>query len=357
MNQPTSTSDPASSFPLAPLASRLGGRRARRPGAAWASDPRIRQLAVVLGTIPVLAVLLALLLPPVAMVAGGIWAIVASLRALWTILHLLLAGNLDDASASLPQIDIAVRVGVLCGGYAVLLCALVVLMTGLLGRRWRRLFLLPAAILLPAGFILFVLGTQLVSTAPPGTTSVPLTWHLPLSIYLLLDAVLLAGFLPDARPRIRNARARVRRRQPRVTRKLCITHPLPIDEPLPELRPVRFGPSRPLSSSARLPDELPSAVSIHPDEPAAGQMDAIDEPRTAASEPPELEHAAATVPLREPATPAPISQDDIVTGVLQTPHTPQGGGGSHRHGTSRATTGAPKAKRARHKATRKRRGR
>lgn len=314
------------------LPAKGGGLRAV-PRIAWRVAWRV------LGDIAawaVVALVLVLLFTPAAafLVAGG-WAVVTCVTAATTLYHLFVGSSVAGLFDVLRALDIAGRIAVTSVGYYALLSALVVLEAGLLGRRWRRLFLFPGIILTIPSALIFYFGLRMTLDAVSSGHPASLVVQTAITLYLLLDAVLLAAFLVDLRPKPRHARRRNRRGHARVAQpeydeeydeERSVSAPLPL---------VRFGQiSAPLATdlgSNSEPDEAETAIipavlapsedRLVPDADAAAQaieeapedapedtppvVAASEEPKPATPEPVPLEHrslpAFVVVAIEEPA--------------------------------------------------------
>lgn len=148
------------------------------------------------------AVMLVLLFAPAAvfLVAGG-WAIATCMTSATTLYRLFVSSSAADLFETLRALDIAGRVAVASGGYFALLSALIVLEAGLLGRRWRRFFLFPGIMLTIPSALIFYFGLRMTLDAVTAGYPLSLVTEAGLALYLLLDTVLLAGFLVDLRPK------------------------------------------------------------------------------------------------------------------------------------------------------------
>ncbi len=208
--------------------------------------------------------------PPLLFLAAGVWSAVAYARTLLSLLHLLGDWQFSTFLGRLEAARLAARVALASGAYFVLLFALIVLFAGLLGRQWRRLLLLPGLLLTLPALVLFLAGVEAAAEGIAGRFALPPGLAGPsLTLYALLDAVLLAAFLTDPRPGQRRRRWRKHPSDERATT------PLPI---------VRFGP--PLS--------MPPAAA--PVEPARAEDAATGAPPT--------DPASAATPAVAPAAPS-----------------------------------------------------
>lgn len=206
----------------------------RKHGTRKAGGLPRRIVGECVGWIVVAVVALVMVTPiPVLLVAGG-WGMYTYVRTLLMLWHQVQAYQISDLTPLLDSLDRAGRMALASAGYFALLCALIVLMAGLLGKSWRRLFLFPGVVFtLPSAFAFFFgLQLSLDTLVAPSHLSDPL--RAALVAYLLLDAVVLAAVLVDVSPR--------RRRRARHGRPVVATAPL---------APVHFGPSRPRANRAR----------------------------------------------------------------------------------------------------------
>ena len=151
-------------------------------------------------------------------------AILAGALALANIVWLLVHGELLQADIPLRALGIASRLGLMAIGYLGLLCALMTLLAGLLGRGRGRLFIIPGALLTASALALFATSVALAwPLLEP--LDLPRAVLLVIALYLTLATVALATLLVDTRQtraRWRRARALVgaapRRRAPTATR-------------------------------------------------------------------------------------------------------------------------------------------
>jgi hypothetical protein len=177
------------------------------PARLTASQQMRRALAVSLACV-VCATLLAPFL--VALVTAFV-AILADALALANIVWLLVQGELLQADIPLRALSIASRLGLMAIGYLGLLCALMTLLAGLLGRGRGRLFIIPGALLTASALALFAASVGLAwpLLAP---LALPRVVLLAIALYLTLATVALATLLADTqqtRARWRRARALV----------------------------------------------------------------------------------------------------------------------------------------------------
>jgi hypothetical protein len=223
---PTATPDPEDTPIRLTWPSRRRGRR-------WPHVGPARHLGALAAPLLLYALAALFFAPPLLFLAAGVWSAVAYTRTLLSLLHLVGDWQFSTFFDRLAAARLAARVALASGAYFVLLFALIVLFAGLLGRRWRRLFLLPGLLLTLPAVVLFLAGVEAGAEGIAGRFGLPPSLAGPfLTLYALLDALLLAAFLTDPRPH--------RRRRPRLRKHPSderATTPLPI---------VRFGPPLPL---------------------------------------------------------------------------------------------------------------
>lgn len=205
----------------------------------------------------VAAVLLVLLLTPgVVFFVAGCWAVVTYITSAVTLYHLIVSARFADLLEPLQALDLAGRVAVLSAGYYALLSALIVFAAGMLGKRWRRLFLFPGTVLTVPSGLVFYFGLHMTLDAV--TTGHP--WSLAaqtvLTLYLICDTILLAAFLVDLRPKPK--RPRGRNRSSRRASKRAAPDLLEERAPSPSLPLVRFG--QPVAPPPIALDEVETAV-------------------------------------------------------------------------------------------------
>lgn len=269
----------------------------------WQSSARAlaRRLFGELAAWAVVAVVLVLLLTPgVVFLLAGCWAIVTYIASAVTLYHLIISSRFADLLDPLRALDLAGRVAVLSAGYYALLSALIVFAAGMLGKRWRRLFLLPGVVLtIPAGLV-FYFGLHMTLDAVTIGHPWPLVAQTGLTLYLICDTILLAAFLVDLRPKPKRQRRRNRSNRgapegadaPELLAERAVSPSLPL---------VRFG--QPISPPSISLDEAETAVV--PTVPVAP----VDEAETAlvsvalpaVVKLPQPDTAAQTAALAEPA--------------------------------------------------------
>lgn len=171
----------------------------------------------VLGEIAVWAVvvlmLVLLLAPATVFLVAGCWAIVTYITSAATLYQLLMSWRIADMLGPLRALDMAGRVAATSAGFYALICGLLVLVAGMLGKRWRRLFLVPGIILTVPGALAFFFALRLTIDAISAGNPISPVAQTGLTIYLLLDAVAVAAFLVDLRPKPRRASPRRQRRR------------------------------------------------------------------------------------------------------------------------------------------------
>jgi len=214
-----------------------------------------RALGLLLGSVLLIVICVVLLAPPMLALVGGIWAAVTEVRVIAAIWMLARHQDYTAAFARLATLDAASRIAFLGVSFFALLFALMLLMAGLLGRRWARLFVAPGLLFtLPALLCYAVAWVWLAPVAarigvgPLAQTSA--------AAYALLDAVVLAAALCDMRPTLRRAR--------RVARLGKRTHPS-----IPAVRAADTG----ARAGARAAADEPMSGAVSPDDP----LDARDE--------------------------------------------------------------------------------
>ncbi|MGH2501448.1 MAG: hypothetical protein ACRDID_02920 [Ktedonobacterales bacterium] len=170
----------------------------------------------------------------VALLAPFIVALVTAFGALLTaalsvadILWLLAHSELMQADIPLRALGVASRLGLMAIGYLGLICALMTLLAGLLGRGRGRLFIIPGALLTASALALFATSVALAwpLLAPLNLSRAAL---LAVALYLTLATVALATLLADTR--------QTRRRWLRA-RALVAATPHPRREPEPSAPP------------------------------------------------------------------------------------------------------------------------
>lgn len=215
--------------------------------------------------------------PTVALLLIGLLAALGWLSGLWHLVRLLVSHQLDQFGSGYTRLDLAGRLGLLSASYLIVLCALVVVVVGIRGRRWWRLYLVPGVLLSAAAAILFLLAAAAVQ-ALLGLADGP--WRLLVGL-ALADAVVVgariggigAGPLGTRRQRLRR-RLRPVRDVPAARRRT--TDPLPV---------IRFGPrisGAPVAIAAPEDDTavrgLPTAEDLRSgDALATGQQAALAE--------------------------------------------------------------------------------
>jgi hypothetical protein len=169
----------------------------------------------------------------VALLAPFIVALVTAFGALLTaalsvadILWLLAHSELMQADIPLRALSVASRLGLMAIGYLGLICALMTLLAGLLGRGRGRLFIIPGALLTASALALFATSVALAwpLLAPFDLSQVAL---LAVALYLTLATVALATLLADTR--------QTRRRWLRA--RTLVAAPRPRREPEPSAPP------------------------------------------------------------------------------------------------------------------------
>jgi hypothetical protein len=208
-------------------------------------------LRAALSTAVAAATLTILFAPAIVFVVAGCWAVFTFANTLYTVWRLLEHWQLAEVFARLDILDAADRVAVASAGYFALFFALVVLFAGLLGRRGQRLFLLPGLLFVIPSTALFGMGARLTGEELAARWGFSGPLQIALTLYALLDAIVLAAYLTDLRPRRRlRALRRDGRQSDRPTLKLD-SAPVPV---------VRFGPSAPLAAVHTEVEIVPESV-------------------------------------------------------------------------------------------------
>lgn len=292
--------EPAPAAPSAPAAA--GGMLGMvmpappQPTNRAALDSIRRVLGELVAWAVVALALVLLLTPALVLLAAGGWAIVTYITSAVTLYHLLVASRLADLLGPLQALDLAGRVAATSAGYYALLCGLLVLEAGLLGKRWRRLFLFPGIVLSLPAALAFYFALRLLLDAMNATHPLSLAAQTGLTLYLLLDAAVLAAYLVDLSPKPRRTRTRRRQHRWRAARRGL---PAPLGQPAsPSLPLVHFGPpSVPLTPTTPAPGApriRTVPVITAPDIPAILPVADLCPPP---EHPNELRRAANTTPL------------------------------------------------------------
>lgn len=208
-------------------------------------------LRAALSTTVAAATLAILFAPAIVFVVAGCWAVFTFANTLYTVWRLLEHWQLAEVFARLDILDAADRVAVASAGYFALFFALVVLFAGLLGRREQRLFLLPGLLFVIPSTALFGMGARLTGEELAARWSFSGPLQIALTLYALLDAIVLAAYLTDLRPR---RRLRALRRDGRQSDRPALNRdsaPVPV---------VRFGPSAPLAVVHTVVAGVPESV-------------------------------------------------------------------------------------------------
>lgn len=280
------------------VAPRVGGRlHVARSAARYALGEAAAWLVVAL-------VLVVLLAPAAILVLAGCWAFVTFTASAVTLYHLAASSRLGDVLPPLQALDIAGRVVATSASYFALLASLLVLEAGLLGSRWRRLFLLPGIVLTIPCVLLFYFALRLLLDAVSAVYPLSPAAQTALTLYLVLDAVVLGACLVDLRPRRRRRRAHRWRRSTSGGAIATVGQPEIGQPAAPSMPLVHFGPpSLPLAQRAAAEQspavaaELtgPDAVPITPDPPHA-DLPSDDPPEAPPDSPRERTPEAGVVP-------------------------------------------------------------
>jgi hypothetical protein len=181
-----------------------------------------RRLDALWGSTLVYSLMALLFAPPLIFFGLGLWATVAYAKALVAIWGVFRAWDLAALFAQLRSARFVAVFALASGAYFALLFSLIVLFAGLFGRRWRRLALLPGILFGVPSTLLFVAGMEAAAADFMAKYTLPGALAPLLTGYALVDVVLLAGYLTDARAKGRRKRLAEQE-----------TEPMPI---------VRFGP-------------------------------------------------------------------------------------------------------------------
>ena len=165
----------------------------------------LRALAFLVGSVLLVAICAALLAAPLLALVGGVWAAVTEVRTIAAIWALARHQDYGAVFARLATLDTASRVAFLGVSFFALLFALMLLMAGLLGRRWGRLFIAPGLIFTAPTLVCYVVGWLWLTPVAARHGVSPLA-QASLAAYMLFDAVVLAAALCDMRPTLRRAR-------------------------------------------------------------------------------------------------------------------------------------------------------
>lgn len=222
-----------------------GTVRARSRRRTHSKRGRPRQALI---TTAIVAGLVVVVVPPIALVVGALVAAVIGVPSLVGALQQLLGGQVEQLPPYLATLDTATRVILVAVGFFALTYALVALFGGIAARGWRRLYLAPGLLLAVATMFCTASAVRLLVDAAMWQ-GIPPAVSLPLTGYVVADAIALAALLTDTRAggsdlgRI----GRMARRRRGTSRAL----------PAPALPLVRFAPSTPLDAVA------PAALDAH----------------------------------------------------------------------------------------------
>lgn len=138
---------------------------------------------------------LALGLPPLAMLLAALVGLGLAVSGLWQIIHSLIALQLDRIGAEIPSLDVAARLLVMSGSYAVALLALLLIAQGMRQRGSARVWLLLFGLLAAApALVLFLSGAELVLAAVAPSLAVG-SLHQALVATVLAHTIILAVVL------------------------------------------------------------------------------------------------------------------------------------------------------------------
>lgn len=241
-------------------------------------------------TTAIVAGLVVVVAPPIALVAGALGAAVVGVPSLVGALQRLLGGQVEQLPPYLATLDAATRVILVAAGFFALTYALVALFGGIAARGWRRLYLAPGLLLTVATMFCTAFAMRLLFDAAMWQ-GIPPAVSLPLTGYVVADAIALAALLTDTRTggseigRI----GRMAHRRRDTSRAL----------PAPALPLVRFAPSAPLDPVA---PASPVSLDAH-DTGAGATSDAISFAETVML--PVVTPAPSAARAVTPATPAP----------------------------------------------------
>jgi hypothetical protein len=150
----------------------------------------------------------ALLFAPVAIaLLAALASLVTDGVATLVIIRLVKQGIFLQTGDAMTALSIASRVGFLAIGYLGLVCALMTLMSGLLGRGRGRLFIIPGALLTASALVLFASGIALCwpLVAPLISLTSLRIAVVTLAVYTALDTATLAALMADTRQTRRRA--------------------------------------------------------------------------------------------------------------------------------------------------------
>ncbi|MEO7001242.1 MAG: hypothetical protein ABI068_05540 [Ktedonobacterales bacterium] len=223
----TPTEPSAGSQPLTESHGRLNTHARRQATSAQAKQSAPASINAIAGWLAGYAllglILLILAAPPAVLLGLGLLALASALFNLVGVVQALYAvvggngGDLATVLTQLAQLDVAIRVGLLCAAFYGLLFALMSLLGGVLGPRRLRFYIAPGALATLTALLLFLAAVVFVA---PVAASVGVTtpWRTAFAIYALLDVVILAVGLADTRqplPRRRRTHRQDARRQAR----------------------------------------------------------------------------------------------------------------------------------------------
>ncbi len=254
--------------------------------------PAWHRLRAALSTAVAAATLAILFAPAIVFAVAGCWAVFTFANTLYTVWRLLEHWQLAEVFARLDILDAADRVAVASAGYFAVFFALVVLFAGLLGRRGQRLFLLPGLLFVIPSTALFGTGARLTGEELATRWGFSGLLQTALTLYVLLDAVILAAYLTDLRPRRRRRALRRGGRQSTRPALKRDSAPLPV---------VRFGPSAPLDAMHAGGEGVLESVGDEAATPAGSVPFVVS---TAATEAPRAEDPILSAPPTDLSTPS-----------------------------------------------------
>jgi len=184
--------------------------------------PLARRQRMLRGLVSLAATLICVvaLAPPVVALLAALAAFITEVVAVVNVVILFRQGAFLQMADAMNALSVASRVGFLAVGYLGLFCALMALLSGMLGRGRGRLFMIPGALLTASALVLFATSLALCWPLVAPLAALALPYRIGLAIigaYVLLDTVTLATVLADTRQTRRRAPARRRAsRDPRA---------------------------------------------------------------------------------------------------------------------------------------------
>jgi hypothetical protein len=263
--------NPASPAPMPPAPPRAFVRLWRvRRAAAVAVLRLLGRTGRTLATIAATGITFVVLAGPAVLLLGaGAWAGVTYVRTLHALIDLVQQYQIPAALDRLDAVNVSAGVAFLSAGYYAVLFSTMVLVAGLLAHSWRRILLLLGLLLIVPSVLFFGVGALLTRDGITARLALPSLAWVAVTLYALVDAVLLGTVLVDPHPRRRrrpHGRLRSRFRPAAQT----------------TVRPVRYGPaeqtaapSAPADAAlepdpARLPAPTAAALPPEPARPLTG---------------------------------------------------------------------------------------